>query len=63
MKNVNPLEKKNLNHSPPPYLYPSQHSPDVCISFQFPLLKETNNAHLCTGKIETIPSNNIENKP
>ena len=57
------LEKKNLNHPPPPHLYPNHHAPDVFLSFQFCLLKKTDNAQLCTGKIDAIPRNNIESRP
>ena len=61
-KNVNPLEKRNINH-PHPHLYPNHHAPDVFLSFQFPLLKKkTANAQLCTGKI-IAHSNSIENRP
>ena len=42
---VNPLEKKNVNHPPPPFI---SHAPDVFLSFQFPLLKKTDNAQLCS---------------
>ena len=49
-KKCQPLEKRNLNH-PPPYLYLNHHTPCVFLSFQFPLLKKTDNAQLCTGKI------------
>ena len=66
--NVNPLDKKNLNHPPPPppHLYPNHHAPDVFLSFQFPLvftLKKADNAQLCSGIIEAINSTNIENRP
>ena len=39
-KNVNPL-KRGTSITPPPYLYPNHHVPDVFLSFQFPLLKKT----------------------
>ena len=51
---------------PPPHLYPNHHAPDVFLSFQFPLvftLKKTDNAQLCSGIIEAINSNIIENRP
>ena len=62
-----PLIRRTLiTPPPPPHLYPNHHAPDVFLSFQFTLvftLKKTDNAQLCTGKIETINSNNIENRP
>ena len=58
-----PLKRRTLITPPPlpSHLYPNHHAPDV--SFQLPLLKKTDNAQLCTGKIEAIPGNNIENRP
>ena len=50
--NVNPLERGTSITPPPPHLYPNHHAPDVFLSFQFPLLKKTDNAQLCTGKFE-----------
>ena len=39
----NYLEKKNLNHPPPPpHLYPNHRAPDVFLSLQFPLLNIEN---------------------
>ena len=63
-KNVNPLEKRNLNHPLPPIYTPYHHAPDVFLFFQFPLLKKTDNAQLCrpTGKIRAH-RNNIDNRP
>ena len=55
-----PLKRRTLT-TPSPF-NPTHHAPDVFLSFQFPLLKKTDNAQLCTGKIEAIPSNNIENR-
>ena len=49
-KNVNPL-KRGTSITPLPHLYLNHHAPDVFLSFQFPLLKKTDNAQLCTGKI------------
>ena len=49
-KNVNPL-KIETAITLHPHLYPNHHAPDVFLSFQFPLLKKTDNAQLCTGKI------------
>ena len=59
------LKRKTSITPPPPIfiIYPNQHASDVFLSFQFPLLKKTDNAQLCTGKIEAITSNNIENRP
>ena len=57
-----PLKRRTLITPPPPHLYPNHYAPDVFLSFQFPLLKKTDNAQLCTGKIKAIPSNNIENR-
>ena len=57
--------KKSLNHPPPPFI--SQSPRSRCFSFlpiYFSLyFNQTDNAQLCTGKIETINSNNIENRP
>ena len=57
------MKRGTLITPPPPHLHPNHHAPDVCLSFQFPLLKKTDNAQLFTGKISTIYGNNIENRP
>ena len=62
-KNVNPLEKRNLNHSPTPLYIPITTLRMFFFPSNFPYLKKTGNAQLCTGKIRAIHGNNIENRP
>ena len=46
-----PLKRRT---SIPPHVDPNHHASDVFRSFQFPLLKQPDNAQLCTGKNEAI---------